>query len=59
MNQSPDSDQLNVGVREREAARMVPKFLPIVSETILSAWQHIPHLGMPIHLVTWMGTVIA
>lgn len=39
MNQSPDTDQLNVGTRERKI-RMGPKFLPRVFGQF--CWQRIP-----------------
>ena len=37
MNPSPDTDQLNVGTRERGESRMGPKFLPRVFEAVLLA----------------------
>lgn len=37
MNQSPDTDQLNVGTRERGESRTGPKFLPRVFEAALLA----------------------
>lgn len=37
MNQSPDTDQLNVGARDREESRMATKFLSRVFEAVLLA----------------------
>lgn len=47
-DQSPDADQLNVGVRERGESS-IPKLLPTVFEAILLATHSTPRNTTPVH----------